>query len=143
MNNPTYSTYEAKARFSEILRQVRAGNSVFITHRGLEVAEIRPIETQESADERIERLERSGVLSSGSRELSQGGTHRRDLLRVAEQLDGGRGDSIGTRVVLEQLRCHLPPEDQVHHPGVLDVDQKASQEIADRADPVDDDERSA
>ena len=73
MKGPTYSTYEAKARFSEILRQVRAGDSVFITYRGLEVAEIRPIATKESIEERLERLERSRVLSSGAREPLRGG----------------------------------------------------------------------
>ena len=40
----TYSTYEAKARFSEVLRQVRAGTTVTVTYRGEPVAEIRPIE---------------------------------------------------------------------------------------------------
>ncbi len=74
MKRRIYSTYEAKARFSEILRQVRAGNSVFITYRGLEVAEIRPIETNESVEQKLERLERSGVLSSGSWEPLKGGT---------------------------------------------------------------------
>ena len=38
----TYSTYEAKARFSEILRRVREGRSVNITYHGEVVAEIRP-----------------------------------------------------------------------------------------------------
>lgn len=63
MKGPTYSTYEAKARFSEILRQVRAGDSVYITYRGAEVAEIRPIARTESVEERLERLERTGTLA--------------------------------------------------------------------------------
>ncbi|MFQ5527067.1 MAG: type II toxin-antitoxin system Phd/YefM family antitoxin [Thermoanaerobaculia bacterium] len=62
MKGPTYSTYEAKARFSEILRQVRGGNSVFITYRGTEVAEIRPIASREGIEERLKRLERGRVL---------------------------------------------------------------------------------
>lgn len=66
MSVPTYSTYEAKARFSEILRQVRAGESVVITYRGTEVAEIKPIASRESLEERLERLERSRVLDSAS-----------------------------------------------------------------------------
>ena len=65
MKGPSYSTYEAKARFSEVMRQVRAGKSVFISYRGEEVAEIRPIATEEGLEEQLERLERSGVLSSG------------------------------------------------------------------------------
>lgn len=36
----TYSTYEAKARFSEIIRKVRSGKHVRITYRGREVAEV-------------------------------------------------------------------------------------------------------
>ena len=38
-----YSTDEAKARFSTILRHVRAGNMVTITCDGKAVAEIRPL----------------------------------------------------------------------------------------------------
>lgn len=81
MSVPTYSTYEAKARFSEILRQVRAGESVLITYRGTEVAEIRPIAARESLEERLERLERSRVLASGVRKATQG----RTLEPVAER----------------------------------------------------------
>ena len=40
----TYSTYEAKARFSEVLRQVREGETVTVTYRGEPVAEIRLIQ---------------------------------------------------------------------------------------------------
>lgn len=58
----TYSTYEAKARFSEILRKVRAGESVSITYRGTEVAEIRPIAREESVEARLQRLERARIL---------------------------------------------------------------------------------
>jgi prevent-host-death family protein len=59
----TYSTYEAKARFSELLRKVRAGESVFITYRGEEVAEIRPVERDESIEALLERLEENRVVS--------------------------------------------------------------------------------
>jgi antitoxin (DNA-binding transcriptional repressor) of toxin-antitoxin stability system len=37
-----YSTYEAKARFSEIIRKVREGKTMAVTYRGELVAEIRP-----------------------------------------------------------------------------------------------------
>ena len=59
----TYSTYEAKAKFSEILRKVRAGKAVYVTYRGREVAEIRPIEKIDSMEERIRRLEERGVIT--------------------------------------------------------------------------------
>ena len=58
-----YSTYEAKARFSEVLRLVRSGTPVTVSHRGQPVAEIRPIEPQpQTITERLEELERRGIL---------------------------------------------------------------------------------
>ena len=59
----TYSTYEAKAKFSEILRKVRAGESVYVSYRGEEVAEIRPVETRETLERRLRRLEEQGVVT--------------------------------------------------------------------------------
>ena len=59
--NSTYSTYEAKARFSEVLRKVRAGQCIRITFHGKEVAEIRPI-SDLGLDGRLEDLEQSGRL---------------------------------------------------------------------------------
>lgn len=63
-----YSTYEAKAHFSDILRQVRDGHRVRISYRGEEVAEIAPIERQaESFDERLADLVRDGVVVPAKR----------------------------------------------------------------------------
>ncbi len=60
----TYSTYEAKARLSELLDRVRKGDVVTITHRGKPVAEVRPIERlQTSLSERLADLQRAGVIS--------------------------------------------------------------------------------
>ena len=36
----TYSTYEAKTKFSEVIRKVRAGQRIVIAYRGEEIAEI-------------------------------------------------------------------------------------------------------
>lgn len=59
----TYSTYEAKARFSEVLRQVRTGTTITVTYRGEPVAEIRPIEERpRTIEERLDELRRRGVL---------------------------------------------------------------------------------
>lgn len=59
----TYSTYEAKARFSEVLRQVRAGETVTVTYRGKPVAEIHPIPPKpRTTEERLNELERRGEL---------------------------------------------------------------------------------
>jgi len=58
-----YSTYEAKAKFSEILRKVRAGQHVTISYRGEAVAEVRPIYGAQKAEETLRELEEQGVLS--------------------------------------------------------------------------------
>ena len=64
----TYSTYDAKARFSEILRKVRAGKRVIVTHHGTQVAEIRPVEAERAGlAERMARLERDGVLKRAAK----------------------------------------------------------------------------
>ena len=59
----SYSTYEAKARFSEVMRQVREGKTVTVSYRGKPVAEIRPIEKPRATmEQRTRDLERRGVL---------------------------------------------------------------------------------
>jgi prevent-host-death family protein len=57
-----YSTYEAKARFSELLRKVREGQTVTISYHGEPVAELRPIEKPAGTAARLERLLDRGVL---------------------------------------------------------------------------------
>ncbi|MHB1168434.1 MAG: type II toxin-antitoxin system Phd/YefM family antitoxin [Longimicrobiales bacterium] len=58
-----YSTYEAKARFSELMRKVREGKSVTITYHGEPVAELRPLAEAGTVAARIERLTSRGVVS--------------------------------------------------------------------------------
>lgn len=71
MPDDTYSTYDAKARFSEVLRKVREGRTVTITYHGEPVAELRPIESRSGTAARIDWLRRRGVLAGeGSREGS-------------------------------------------------------------------------
>lgn len=58
-----YSTYEAKSRFSEIIRRVRSGERVIVAYRGEEVAEIRPVEPPaEGLEARLVELRRKGLL---------------------------------------------------------------------------------
>ena len=59
-----YSLYEAKARFSEVIRQVREGKIVTVSYRGEPVAEIRSIQRRQkpTLDERLKELERNGSL---------------------------------------------------------------------------------
>jgi prevent-host-death family protein len=58
-----FSTYEAKARFSELLRRVRAGRTVTVTYHGKPVAEIRPLERSGGTDARTEWMRSCGPLS--------------------------------------------------------------------------------
>ncbi len=63
--NLVYSTYEAKARFSEVIRQVREGKTVTVSYRGEPVAEIRPIRGEpQTIEARLDALERQGIIVS-------------------------------------------------------------------------------
>lgn len=58
-----YSTYEAKAKFSEVLRKVRAGQRVLITYRGETVAQMAPVEPAKQAlASRLKQLEAAGAI---------------------------------------------------------------------------------
>lgn len=60
----TYSLYEAKAKFSAIVRKVREGQPVIVTVRGEPVVEIRPIAGKNQGIEaRIKELEERGIIS--------------------------------------------------------------------------------
>ena len=60
----TYSTYEAKARLSELLGRVRKGDVVTITHRGEPIAEVRPVErAAASLSSRIDDLRKNGIIA--------------------------------------------------------------------------------
>ena len=62
-----YSAYEAKARFAEVIRQVREGKTVTVSYRGEPVAEIRPIQPEPATiEQRLDNLERRGVLVRSS-----------------------------------------------------------------------------
>lgn len=60
----TYSLYEAKARFSAIVRQVREGRRIVVTVHGEPVAEIRPLPTpDEGLAARLASLTDRGVVT--------------------------------------------------------------------------------
>ena len=67
----SYSTYEAKAQFSAILRLVRErGETVTVSYHGEPVAEIRPVRraAEDPLRERLQRLKESGgVVREGPR----------------------------------------------------------------------------
>jgi len=59
----SYSLYEAKAKLSAIIRQVREGRSAIVTLHGKPVAEIRPIsQAAEDIGSRIDLLVDRGVV---------------------------------------------------------------------------------
>lgn len=67
----TYSTYEAKSRFSEIIRRVRAGRRVVISYHGEPVAEIAPITPQKPGlAASLASMEREGQVAGGRRRPS-------------------------------------------------------------------------
>ena len=59
-----YSTYEAKAKLSEILRAVREGQRIGISYHGQLIAEVTPVPpAKESLKKRLRRLEAEGVVT--------------------------------------------------------------------------------
>lgn len=59
-----YSIYQAKARFSEIIRMVKARRRVIISERGVPVAEIIPYiqNRSEKLADRVARLAKTGSI---------------------------------------------------------------------------------
>lgn len=62
-----YSIYDAKAKLSALVREVReAGRSFYITVHGVPVAELRPIEREDkkqTTEERIAELTARGLIT--------------------------------------------------------------------------------
>jgi len=65
MSSDEYSTHEAKARFSEVLRKVRAGRTVTITYHGRAIAEIHPMRPEGGLEARLAALRASGRIAGG------------------------------------------------------------------------------
>jgi prevent-host-death family protein len=63
----TYSTYDAKAKLSEILRKVERGRIVRISRRGVPIAEIRPVRSgPHTLEQRIAELRERGIVAERS-----------------------------------------------------------------------------
>ncbi len=89
----TYSVREVRARFSEVLRQVRDGKTVTVSFRGEPVAEIGAIKERASPtlDARLAELERNGCLVRAAiPRKSMGPVERRPgaLARFLDKRDG-------------------------------------------------------
>ena len=77
-DDDVYSTYDAKARFSELLRRVREGRTITVTYQGEPVAEIRPLDRSGGTEARLEWLRSRGALVGPARP-----TRNRDFRPVA------------------------------------------------------------
>ena len=64
MPKETYSTYDAKARFSELMRKVRNGQHVTISYHGQAVAELRPIHRPDDPARVLKEMEEEGILDA-------------------------------------------------------------------------------
>lgn len=63
----TYSTYEAKAKLSEVLRKVESGKTIIISRHGRPIAEVRPVlRSPADLEQRIKDLSQQGVLTPAS-----------------------------------------------------------------------------
>ena len=73
----TYSIYDAKAKLSSLVRQVREGQTFVITVHGEPVAELRPIEKlsqPQTLDERVAELTARGEILPSTRKPSDPGS---------------------------------------------------------------------
>jgi prevent-host-death family protein len=79
----TASISEAKAKLSALLERVKHGEEVTITDRGTPVARIVPVPpTEVDWDERLERLERQGLITRPRRPLPAGWLRSRPLINA-------------------------------------------------------------
>ena len=84
-----YSTYEAKAKFSEMLSLVRKGVTVLILYRGERVAEINAIQNDLSDQAKLKSLEDRGIVSKtlGKKKLAPIAKKAGALARFLEERD--------------------------------------------------------
>jgi prevent-host-death family protein len=65
----TTAVSELKAKLSEYLSKVKAGNEVLITERGKAVARLSPISRSKSFRPSLARMEKLGLIKIGPRRL--------------------------------------------------------------------------
>jgi prevent-host-death family protein len=87
---------DLKARLSEYLDRVKAGNEVLVTERGTPIAKLVPLDRAVERDSREERLARKGLLVLGR------GRFRKALLAPPEG-DPGIGAGV-LAALLEERR---------------------------------------
>lgn len=65
----TTGVADLKARLANYLKQVKSGNEILITDRGLPVAKLVPIDAAQKQDSRRQRLAAGGLLRLGKRRM--------------------------------------------------------------------------
>ena len=76
-----YSIYETKSRFSEILRQVKAGKEVIVSERGTIIAKIIPFQDITNFEANFHNLVQSGqILSKGKNSFQEGSGAKKGAL---------------------------------------------------------------
>lgn len=80
----TATITEAKNGLSALLDQVKAGESVLITDRGVPVARIEPVSPADDSEAWLLRLERKGVIRRGN------GMPPEELLRRMREIERPR-----------------------------------------------------
>jgi prevent-host-death family protein len=92
----TATITEVKNGLSALIDQVRAGESILITDRGLAVARLEPVTSMPDPTGRLRRLERAGIIRIG------GAASPLDLLRrPAPRLPAGVS---AVRAVIDERR---------------------------------------
>jgi prevent-host-death family protein len=68
----TATVTEAKNGLSALLRNVKGGETVLITDRGIPVARIEPVHAPDDPTGRLERLVRAGIIRPGTGNVPAG-----------------------------------------------------------------------
>lgn len=88
---------ELKNGLSALIDRVKAGESIVVTDRGIPVAVIEPMSARVDLDDRLARLERSGIIKRGKGEIPL------DLIRKHGPTPRG-GGNIAVDYLLEERR---------------------------------------
>jgi prevent-host-death family protein len=93
----TATITEAKNGLSALLDQVKAGESIVITDRGMPVAVIEPVTGRIDVEDRLARLERAGLIRRGTGEIP--------LEIMSTPAPTVRGDGLSAaEIVIEERR---------------------------------------
>ena len=109
----TYSAHEAKARFAEMLRHVREGETVTVSYGGEPVAEVRPL------------TERGGTPGPQGSAADRSETVVGKLVRELENRDPGKTpeqrlqDAIRRGIVVPSSQPDRPLKPVARIPGAL------------------------